>query len=92
MAERLVNCAKLHQELPGLDEPPFDSELGKKIYENVSKQAWGQWVEFCKMLLNEYHLNPARREDQEVIVKQMEQYFFGPGVEPPKEYVPPAAK
>lgn len=92
MAEHMVHCVKLNKDLPGLDEPPFDTDLGKKIYENVSKEAWGQWMEFCKMLLNEYRLNPARREDQEVIVKQMEQYFFGPGVAPPKEYVPPSAK
>jgi len=92
MAEHMVNCVKLHKQAPGLDEPPFDSELGKKIYDNVSQEAWNGWMEFCKMLLNEYRLNPARREDQEVIVKQMEQYFFGPGVAPPKEYVPPAPK
>lgn len=89
MAEHNVFCVKLHQELPGLAEPPFDTELGQKIYDNVSQQAWTAWGEFCKMLLNEYRLNPARREDQEVIVKQMEQYFFGQGVAPPKEYVPP---
>ncbi len=88
MAERTVFCVKLHKELPGLDEPPFDTEFGKKIYENVSQQAWQGWTEFCKMLLNEYRLNPARREDQEAIVKQMEQYFFGEGAAPPKEYVP----
>ena len=92
MAEHMVNCVKLHKLAPGLDEPPFDTDLGKKIYENVSREAWGQWMEFCKMLLNEYRLNPARREDQEVIVKQMEQYFFGPELAPPKEYVPPTQK
>ena len=92
MAERTVLCVKLHKELPGLDEPPFDTEFGKKIYENVSKQAWQGWTEFCKMLLNVYRLNPARREDQEAIVKQMEQYFFGEGAAPPKEYVPPVQK
>lgn len=90
MAEHIVKCVKLHQELPGLDEPPFDTELGKKIYENVSQQAWNQWTEFCKMLLNEYRLNPARREDQQVIVKQMEQYFFGEGAAPPPDYVAPS--
>jgi Fe-S cluster biosynthesis and repair protein YggX len=92
MADHKVMCAKLHRELPGLEEPPFDTELGKKIYDNVSQEAWGQWMEFCKMLLNEYRLNPARKEDQEVIVKQMEQFFFGEGAAPPKEYVPPAQK
>ena len=76
----------------GLDEPPFDSPLGQKIYDNVSKQAWAQWQEHMKMLLNEYRLNPARREDQEVIVKQMEQYFFGAGSALPEQYVPPSSK
>lgn len=91
MAERTVFCAKLKKQLPGLQEPPFDTDLGNKIYQTISQDAWNQWVEFCKMLLNEYRLNPARREDQEVIVKQMEQYFFGEGAAPPKEYVPPKA-
>jgi len=89
MAQRIVHCVKLQKDLPGLDEPPFDTELGKKIYENVSQQAWAQWAEFCKMLMNEYRLNPARREDQEVIVRQMEQYFFGEGAAPPPDYVAP---
>jgi Fe-S cluster biosynthesis and repair protein YggX len=90
MAEHRVFCVKLQKDLPGLDEPPFDTELGKKIYDNVSEQAWRGWMDFCKMLLNEYRLNPARKEDQEAIVKQMEQYFFGPGAAPPAQYVPPA--
>ena len=90
MAEHTVFCAKLHKQLPGLEEPPFDTELGQRIYQNVSQEAWNQWTELCKMLLNEYRLNPARKEDQEVIVKQMEQFFFGAGAAPPKEYVPPA--
>ena len=64
MPEHKVFCAKLKQELPGLQEPPFDSELGQKIYNEISQQAWNQWMEYCKMLLNEYRLNPARREDQ----------------------------
>ncbi len=89
MSEHKVFCAKLKQELPGLSEPPFDTELGKKIYDQISQQAWNQWTEFCKMLLNEYRLNPARKQDQEVIVKYMEQFFFGEGAAPPAEYVPP---
>ncbi|HTA25432.1 MAG TPA: oxidative damage protection protein [Terriglobales bacterium] len=89
MAEHRVFCVKLQKDLPGLDEPPFDTDLGKRVYDNVSQQAWNQWIEFCKMLLNEYRLNPARREDQEAIVKQMEQFFFGEGATLPKEYVPP---
>ena len=90
MPERTVFCEKLKQQLPGLPEPPFDGALGQRIYEHVSQQAWNQWTEFCKMLLNEYRLNPARKQDQEVIVKQMEQFFFGEGSSRPAEYVPPA--
>jgi Fe-S cluster biosynthesis and repair protein YggX len=92
MAEHTVFCVKLQKHAPGLDEPPFDTELGKKVYDNVSQEAWNGWTEFCKMLLNEYRLNPARREDQEVIVKQMEQYFFGAGSALPEQYVPPSSK
>ncbi len=92
MAERKVLCAKLHKELPGLDEPPFDNELGRKVYDSVSRDAWHMWMEHCKMLLNEYRLNPARKEDQAAIVKQMEQFFFGEGAALPKEYVPPTQK
>jgi len=88
----MVNCVKLKKELPGLDEPPFDNDLGRKVYDSVSQQAWAMWVEHCKMLLNEYRLNPARREDQEVIVKQLEQYFFGEGSQLPTEYVAPTQK
>jgi Fe-S cluster biosynthesis and repair protein YggX len=90
MAEYKVFCVKLHQELPGLEEPPFDTDLGNRVYAQVSRQAWQMWTEHCKMLLNEYRLNPARKEDQEAIVRQMEQYFFGEGAALPKEYVPPA--
>ncbi len=92
MAERKVFCIKLQKELPGLDEPPFDTGLGKKIYEQVSREAWQMWTEYCKILLNEYRLNPARKEDQEAIVKHMEQFFFGQGAAMPKEYVPPTPR
>ena len=76
MADHKVFCVKLKKELPGLDEPPFDTELGKKVYENVSRDAWHSWMEFCKMLLNEYRLNPARKEDQEVIVSRWNSIFL----------------
>ena len=91
MADRMVNCVKLGQELPGLDEVPFDSELGQKIYDNVSKIAWAQWAEHLKMIINEYRLNPATLQAQEMIVKQMEAYFFGEGAAPPPEYVAPGS-
>ena len=72
MAERMVKCVKFQKELPGLDEPPWGGELGKRIYENVSQQAWEMWLEHLKMVINEYRLNPATREAQEIIGQQME--------------------
>jgi Fe-S cluster biosynthesis and repair protein YggX len=85
----MVKCIKMGREMEGLDDPPFDGELGQKIYNNVSKLAWEQWQEHMKMLLNEYRLQPWKKEHQEFIVQQMEAYFFGEGAEKPKEYVPP---
>ncbi|HEU5334697.1 MAG TPA: oxidative damage protection protein [Terriglobales bacterium] len=89
---RKVFCVKFQRELPGLDEPPFDNELGQRIYEHVSRDAWAMWMEHCKILLNEYRLNPANPQDQEFLVKQLEQFFFGEGAALPAEYVPPKKK
>ena len=87
----MVHCVKLGREAEGLDETPFDSELGQKIYNNVSKQAWQQWTDHQKMLLNEYRLQPWKKDHQDFIVQQMQAYFFGEGSsEKPKEYVPPS--
>jgi len=86
----MVFCTKYKAEMEGLDEPPFDSDFGQKIYKNVSKKAWGEWIERQKMLLNEYRLQPWTREAQEFLVEQMNEFFFGEGGALPKEYVPPA--
>ena len=75
----MVFCAKYKAEMEGLDEPPFDSDFGQKIYKNVSKKAWGEWVERQKMLLNEYRLQPWTREAQDFLVEQMNEFFFGEG-------------
>jgi Fe-S cluster biosynthesis and repair protein YggX len=84
----MVNCVKLGRQAEGLDEPPFDTELGKRIYENVSKEAWEQWGNRMKMLLNEYRLQPWRPVHQTFIVQQMEEYFFGEGLKMPEQYTP----
>jgi Fe-S cluster biosynthesis and repair protein YggX len=88
-AGRTVFCVKLQKEAPGLDEVPFDGHpLGKRIYENVSKEAWKGWVEHMKMIMNEYRLNLGQPEAQEFLLKQMEEYFFGKGSELPPEFKP----
>ena len=89
MAQRLVKCVKLQKELPGLDEPPWAGELGQRIYDNVSEQAWEMWLDYLRMLMNEYRLNPATKEAQEIIAQQMEKFFFGEGAALPPGYVPP---
>jgi Fe-S cluster biosynthesis and repair protein YggX len=87
----MVFCSKYKQEMEGLDETPFDSDFGHKIYNNVSKKAWGEWIEHQKMLLNEYRLQPWTAAAQEFLVEQMQAYFFGDGGNLPREYVAPAA-
>lgn len=89
---RMVKCAKFGKELPGLDEPPFDGPIGERVYENVSQEAWRLWGEHCKMIINEYRLNPAHKDAQELIVKHMEDFLFGQGSALPAEYVPPQHK
>jgi Fe-S cluster biosynthesis and repair protein YggX len=89
---RKVFCVKFQKDLPGLDETPFDNELGQRIYEHVSRDAWALWKEHLKMIMNEYRLNLATIEAQELVMKQMEDYFFGEGAALPPDYVPPRTK
>ena len=76
----------------GLDSPPWPGELGQRIYENVSKDAWKLWEERMKMILNEYRLMPWQKEAQELVAKHMEDFFFGEGAALPPGYVPQQAK
>lgn len=86
----MVQDSRYKKEMEGLDEPPFDSDFGNKVFHNVSKQSWQEWVDRQKMLLNEYRLQPWTREAQEFLVEQMEQFFFGEGSALPQDYIPPA--
>jgi Fe-S cluster biosynthesis and repair protein YggX len=89
---RLVQCVKFQRELPGLDEPPWPGELGQRIHETVSAEAWKLWEERMKMILNEYRLMPWQKEAQELVAKFMEDFFFGEGSALPPDYVPPQGK
>lgn len=72
MSERLIHCVKLGKELPGLDKPPFGGEIGKKIYDSVSKQAWSMWKDDMQIkVINEYRLNMGDKADYERLVEQM---------------------
>jgi len=89
---RMVNCVKLGKELPGLDSPPWPGELGERIFNNVSLEAWKIWEERMKMILNEYRLLPFQKEAQELVAKQMNEFFFGEHSTMPPDYVPPRTK
>ena len=85
---RTVNCVYLKKEAEGMDFAPYPGELGQRIYDNVSKEAWQMWLGHQTMLINEYRLTPIEPEARKFLVEQMEKFFFTGGAEKPKEYVP----
>ena len=86
---RMVQCVKLGTEAEGLDFAPYPGDLGKRIYENVSKQGWESWVGHQTMLINEYRLTPVDPKARKFLEEEMEKFFFGEGSETPKEFVAP---
>jgi Fe-S cluster biosynthesis and repair protein YggX len=84
----LVNCVKLGRELEGLEKPPFKGEMGKRLYDNVSAQAWRQWLEHSKMLINEFRLDVTSEHGQRIWMTECEKYFFGEGSTAPPDFVP----
>lgn len=74
---RTVQCVKLGNELPGLEKQPFPGELGQRIYENVSAEAYDQWKPHLTTIINHYGLNPADPETRQMLRKEMEAFFFG---------------
>ncbi len=89
---RKVFCNKFQKAMPGLDAQPWPGELGERIYQNISAEAWTLWEERMKMILNEYRLMPWQKEAQELVKKHMEDFFFGEGAALPPGYVPQQAK
>lgn len=86
---RMVQCAKLGEEAEGLDYVPYPGELGQRIYENISKQAWQEWVGHQTMLINEYRLTPVDPKARKFLEEQMEKFLFEGGAEKPADYVAP---
>ena len=85
---RTVHCIKLGRDAEGLDFPPYPGELGKRLYDSVSKEAWQQWLKQQTMLVNENRLNLADKKARDYLAQQMEQHFFGEGAERAAGYVP----
>ena len=89
---RTVQCIKLGREAEGLEKPPLKGPLGQKVFENVSKQAWTQWLEHSKMLINEYRLDLTSEKGQGIWFTEMEKYFWGDGSAAPPDFVPEESK
>ena len=88
---RTVHCVKLGKDAPGLEKPPLPGELGKRIFESVSEEAWGMWLEHQKMLMNEYRIDLSDKSSRQILKQQMEQFFFGDGSKLPPDFVPEKA-
>jgi Fe-S cluster biosynthesis and repair protein YggX len=83
---RVVQCAYLKREAPGLDRPPYPGELGKRVYESISKEAWSRWLQHQTMLINEYRLTPIEPKARKFLEGEMEKFLFGVGAKPPEGY------
>lgn len=84
---RTVHCVKLGREAEGLDKPPIKGELGQRVFENVSKQAWTMWLEHSKMLINEFRLDLTSESGQKIWFTEMDKYFWGEGSATPPDFV-----
>jgi len=86
--DHTVFCVKFRRQMAGLPEPPWPGELGQRIYENVSAEAWELWEDRMRMILNEYRMVPWQKESQELMAKLMEEFFFGKADVLPPDYTP----
>ncbi|GAC1451537.1 MAG: A/G-specific adenine glycosylase [Steroidobacteraceae bacterium] len=89
---RMVQCVLLKKEAPGLDRAPYPGDLGRRIYEGVSREAWAGWLKHQTMLINEYRLTPIEPKARKFLETEMEKFFFGAGSQAPQGYqAPPTA-
>jgi len=86
---KTIHCIKLNKEAEALDFPPYPGELGKRIFESISKEAWQQWLGRQTMFINEYRLNLADPKARKMLEQEMEEFLFGDGGNRPEGYVPP---
>ncbi len=86
---RTVQCVKLGREAEGLARPPYPGELGQQLFEQVSKEAWADWLKHQTMLINENRLSLFEARARSFLETEMRKYFFEGGAEKPAGYVPP---
>jgi len=73
---RMVNCPKMGEALEGLDFMPFPGELGQKIYDNISKEGWKQWLAQQTILINEYRLSSLDPKARSFLQEEMQKFLF----------------
>ena len=86
---RMVQCVLLKREAEGLERPPYPGDLGRRVYEQVSREAWAQWLRHQTLLINEYRLTPIEPKARKFLEGEMEKFFFGTGSQAPEGYKPP---
>lgn len=85
---RTVHCVKFGKTMEGLPKPPLKGDLGQRIFDNVSKDAWRMWLEHSKMLINEYRLDLMSENGQRVWMTELEKFFWGEGSQLPPDFQP----
>jgi Fe-S cluster protector protein len=86
---RMIECSKLKKTASGLNTQPYPGELGKKIFDSISAEAWQQWLDHQTMLINEHRLSMLEASARQFLKTEMENFLFGDGSQKPAGYVPP---
>jgi Fe-S cluster biosynthesis and repair protein YggX len=76
---RMVNCVVLKREAEGLDAPPYPGAVGERIYENVSREGWEEWLQRLQMIINENQLSTGDPESLGLIEQHMVGFLFDEG-------------
>lgn len=87
---RIVTCQRTGKQAEGLDKPPFPGPEGERIYQNISREAWQEWLKLQTMLINEHRLTPFEAEARQLLAREREKFLFGGASDMPKGYRPPA--
>ncbi len=88
---RTVHCLKLKKEAEGLDYPPYPGEMGTRIWQSISKEAWQEWLNVQTRLVNENRLNLADTRARKYLKEQMEKHLFEDIDVEAQGFVPPPA-
>lgn len=86
--KNMVFCKKLNRQAPGLSKPPYPGDMGERIFNNISKEAWDKWLIHQTLLINENHLSLVDQKHKEFLLTEMEKFLFGEGSDKPAGFSP----